>query len=156
MIMPYPLEDLCCKLEKSFQQYSVCLIANFTCLLLTRASGFFFCGIIDDPVPKASSISANLICVFINKLAPRYSRQVYHYHRACICKITNKVSVTNSIHELEEIVLKPSFFATSFLSMGNGVPDKTALPRGITFKFTLTWFNLCSSLINISAKQEGG
>ena len=47
---------------------------------------------------------------------------------------TKSLSLTASI-ELDEIVLKPSFFATSFLSM-NGVPDRAALPRGITFKFT--------------------
>ena len=108
-------------------------------LTSSAISGFFFCGIIDEPVENASSSSTNLNShehhIIISSL--KRERCTITSESAEASSMQKSLSETPS-SELRLTLSKPRRSATIFLSSGYVVPASAPEPSGKTFMRFLT------------------
>ncbi len=117
----------------------------------SAASGFFFCGMIDEPVVKASDSLMKLNCGVVHRTISSARRD------RCVAQIVaaDRASRAKSRAETlsRELAIgpsKPSAWAVMCRSMGKDVPASAAAPRGLSFIRTRASAKRPASRPNIS------
>ena len=117
----------------------------------SAASGFFFCGMIEEPEVKASEsfINSKPLLIQITISSAKRDRCV------AISERQNKYSMAKSRSDTESIELavgrkNPNSFATKARSIGNDVPAKAQAPSGHSFILTRKSSRREASRLNIS------
>ena len=118
-------------------------------------SGFFFCGIILEPVQKLSPKSTKSNCAELHNTSSSEKRErcIMISEQAETNSIAKSRSLTPS-NEFSHSPSKPSSRAVNSRSIGYVVPANAALPNGITLIRLRQSANRCRSRMSISPQAN--
>src|SRR5690606_26941456 len=94
-------------------------------------SGFFFCGMIDEPVQKRSGKNTKLNCALVHNTNSSEKRDICVINK--LAKAANSIAKSRSETESSEFSVgasNPSNFAVRWRSIGYVVPASAAAPSG--------------------------